>query len=199
MNDFLKTVKTFLGEYGFKKRGSGFWRIENEIYYLIDFQRSSFGDYFFVNLCIHPLGLPELVTNQLLINEKPKNYECILRQRIEQIVSPQEFKRLNKGMLSLSDKDSIDCLFEVLSKEVIEWFNLWGSYEKLAMVDESEVMNKLTVIPLLKTKTYFLIKTYCNYRIGEIKSAKIYLQKFDDEKVDGMDFTHITRHLANLI
>ncbi|MEC1526249.1 DUF4304 domain-containing protein, partial [Neobacillus niacini] len=43
-------------EYGYRKKGNSFWKIENGFYKLINIQKSNNGDYFFINLGIHPVG-----------------------------------------------------------------------------------------------------------------------------------------------
>ena len=86
MKTIIGEVKGIFSEYGYKKERNSFWKIENDFYRLINFQHGAYGDYFFVNVGLHPVGLPSLYTGKLEIKEKPKEHECIIRQRMEQIV-----------------------------------------------------------------------------------------------------------------
>lgn len=81
----LNEVKPQILKYGYKKSGNSFWKIENGFYKLINFQAGAYGNYFFINVAIHPCGLPILYTKRLEIVEKPKESQCALRQRAEHI------------------------------------------------------------------------------------------------------------------
>ena len=69
---------------GFKKKAKLF-KTENGFYKLINIQNSQYGDDFYINIGIHPIGLPRLITDQLLIKENSSIFDCILQTRIEPI------------------------------------------------------------------------------------------------------------------
>jgi hypothetical protein len=198
MEDILKCVQVPLKQLGFRKKGRMFWKIENEFYYLIDFQKGAYGDYFFVNVCVHPVGLPELIPNKLSIIEQPKEYECILRQRIEQIVPLDKFPNMKGGLFSSQDESVIERLIQVISNDVIQWLEEWGSYDKLANASEYDIYDKLTVIPILKRKAFLMLKSYCNFKIGKYTKANMLLEEFEKEKIEDMNFHHIKNYLKLL-
>lgn len=71
MKTIIGEVKGIFSEYGYKKERNSFWKIENDFYKLINFQHGAYGDYLFVNVGLHPVGLPSLYTGKLEIKEKP--------------------------------------------------------------------------------------------------------------------------------
>ncbi len=48
-------------------------------------QNSQFGDDFYIDIGVHPIGLPQLITNHLQIRENISIFDCILQTRIDLI------------------------------------------------------------------------------------------------------------------
>ena len=104
MKELLNELKGDIAGYGYKKSGNSFWKIENGFYKLIDFQGGAHGDYFFINVGLHPVGLPSLITGKLEIKERPREHECIIRQRIGEIVPVELFQ---KALPPIHDADTV--------------------------------------------------------------------------------------------
>lgn len=189
MKELLSKVNNILKPFGYRKNGASFWKIENEVYKLVDFQKGTYkGDYFFINLCVHPVGLPKLMANQFLVVDRPKEYECIVRQRIEQVVKNDAVARFAKGLASCIDHKSCVELLEAISKEADQWLDDWGRLDKLANASKEEILNMLTVVPNLKEKAFYMLKFYCFMKLSEIDKAENFLSKYLSLKIDGLNF-----------
>lgn len=95
----LASLKDTLNSMGYTKAKSRFWRIKEGLFQLIDFQSGAYGNYLFVNVCIHPVGFPKILSDRLVIKEKPLEYECIIRQRIEEVCSSQVTSPFRKSLV----------------------------------------------------------------------------------------------------
>lgn len=200
MKDFLNKANAVLKPIGYRKKGNSFWKIDNEIYKLINFQKSAFrGDWFFINLGIHPLGLPSLQVNQLLILEKPKEYECIISQRIEEAIKNEELSIFKEEMASVEDNELVNSMLYYLSKDVDQWLNYWGSNIRLANASKDKLVNMFAVVPRLKEKAFFMLKFYCLTKINKIQKAREYLNQYLSLKVDDLDFSKVDNYLKSLI
>ncbi len=67
MQDFIINLHTALKPLGFKKKRHTFFKADNGFYKLINIQNSQYGDDFYINIRIHPIGLPQLITGELHI------------------------------------------------------------------------------------------------------------------------------------
>ena len=200
MKELLNKSNNILKQFGYKKKGASFWKIDNGFYKLIDFQKGTHGGgYFFVNVCVHPVGLPELLTDKLSIIEQPREYECILRQRIEQIVSNGQLEAFKRGLVSLDDGETIQAVIDALSNDVEQWLGKWGACETIACMKEDEITNMLTVIPKLKKKAYLMLKFYCMLRLGDKNKAMDVLEKYMGENIEGLAFPQVDNYLNTLV
>ena len=67
MKEMLEKVKVAFIQKGYRKRRNSFYKTEDGFYKLINFQKGAYGDYFYINVGLHPIGLPILQANALLI------------------------------------------------------------------------------------------------------------------------------------
>jgi hypothetical protein len=200
MKEILLKVDSILKPIGYHKKGASFWKIENDVYKLIDFQKGAYrGNYFFINLCVHPIGLPKLQVKQLSIVDKPREYECLVRQRIEQVVQEERVAILTNGSESSTDNEHILALLDCLLKEADQWLNGWGRLDRLANATKDELINMLTVVPKLKEKAYFMLKCYCFIRLFEKDKAEKYLYQYLSFEIDGLDFSVLDNYLRSLL
>jgi len=81
--NFITNLYATLKPLGFKKKRHTFFKAENGFYKLINIQKSQFGDHFYINIGVHPIGLPQLITDQLQLKENISIFDCILQTRIE--------------------------------------------------------------------------------------------------------------------
>lgn len=88
--DFITNLHAALKPLGFKKKRHTFSKADNGFYKIIHIQKSQFGDDFYINIGVHPIGLPQLITDQLQVKENISIFDCILRTRIEPIHMKQD-------------------------------------------------------------------------------------------------------------
>lgn len=87
-NQLLKdTIKPFLKENGFIKKGMNFYRKKDEMIYLINFQNSQGNTFeqtkFYINCGVHSTKIDTIIGKLEL--PEPKEYECYFRNRISSI------------------------------------------------------------------------------------------------------------------
>lgn len=132
---FNEMVKEYLAPYfkskGFKKQNLNFYKEQNGLTFLINFQKNSYNsvDYvaFFINCGIYSEKLMQAIGAEIV--PKPKEFECLFRQRFEQITGckKQEFELLS------SDEKTI----KGLANEVIaELEKVIVFYEKIKTHDD---------------------------------------------------------------
>lgn len=199
MKKILQQAREKLEPLGFRMTQKAFFRIETGIYELVDFQRGAHGGgYFFVNLCIHPLGLPSLDTKDLIVPTTPKEYECIVRQRLEQIVDQKGFQRLRKGSFQVKDDDALAVLLDALRGDTQTWFRQWADFVHLANASEEVLSPMLTVVPNLKRKAFFMLQFFCQLKCGQMSTARQTFARYVSTRVGNYDFSHIDKYLASL-
>ena len=194
MKELLNEIKGEIAGYGYKKSGNSFWKIENGFYKLINFQRGTHGDYFFINVGLHPVGLPSLITGKLEIKEKPREYECIIRQRIEEIVPSEMFK---KALPPIHDTDTIREIVAAIPA-IDRWLADWGSFDVLANKDFSELSRMMPIAPILWQKAYYMLKCYCMIKKRNIPEAKKLFLAYLSEN-QNMDFSAVDRYMEALL
>ena len=199
MQKLLKHVGGFLHPLGYRRRNTSFWKIEGGFYRLIDLQRGAHGgEYFFVNVCFHPVGLPELQTKTLSIIDHPKEYECIIRQRIEQVVKDQRIQAFKRGPVAVDDPVVLKALQDTLPNEVEHWLVEWASFSKLASAPEEEIIKMLSSTPKLQPKAILLLRFYCHLRLNQMNGACEALRQFLNTEIVGLSFPHVDEHLRSL-
>lgn len=200
MKELLKKVNIALKEKGYKKRGQNFWKEKSGFYRLINFQKGAYGNYYFVNIALQPIGIPQLISDKLYIPEYPKEYECLIRQRIEKVVKDKEIvEAFSKDFVTPEDEGISDKLIQVLTTEVEEWFDSMCHYEVLIDLDEEQVLHMVPVVPILAEKESMLIKCYSYYKLGHLNEAKNALKEFKNIQVENLSFESVYDYLENLI
>lgn len=168
MKELVTKLKNDFTPYGYQKSRNSFWKIENGFFRLIDFQKGAYGDYLFINVCLHPAGLPSLIAGKLEIKERPREYECIIRQRIGEIVSDEPFK---KALIPIHDADTIPRIVTVIPA-VEAWLSDQGSFDAIVNKDFPELSRMMPVAPILWQKAFYMLKCYCMLRLGNIPEAR---------------------------
>ena len=194
MKQLTANLKTAFTPYGYRKSRNSFWKIENGFYKLIDFQQGAYGDYFFINVALHPVGLPSLVVGKLEIKERPREYECILRQRMGEIVPAAFFK---KALIPSHDADTIPEIAASLPAAEA-WLAHWGSFEVIAGGDPSELSGMMPIAPILWQKACHMLKCYCLLKQGNLPEARNAYAAYLSENRD-MDFLAADRYLEALL
>lgn len=171
-------IKSLLAPYGYRKSGSSFWKTENGFYKLLHFQGGTYGDYFFVNIGLHPVGLPLLYTGRLYIPERPKESECALRQRLEQLTDKTgPFRGTSVGFPQGAEAQ----LLPAVLPDIERWLDTWGSCDAILSASFEELSPLFSAVPLVWEKAFYLLKTYCAQMAGDrIKAGEyfcIYQQK----------------------
>ncbi|MEB9506584.1 DUF4304 domain-containing protein [Bacillus anthracis] len=157
---------------GFKKKRHTFCKAENGFYKLINIQKSQFGDAFYINIGVHPIGLPQLITDQLLIKENISIFDCILRTRIEPIHMKQNQLLHNVSHETIDIPNYLSTIFD--------WFQVWASYENLVKIKINihSVTPVLAVVPILQEKAFLLLTCFSFYNLKQYEQANHYLQQY---------------------
>ncbi len=192
MKDLLREVKGDLAKYGYRKKGNSFWKIENGFYKLIHFQHGAYGDYFFINVGLHPVGLPR-VSGKLEIQEHPKEHECVIRRRVGDIVASEWWK----GLTPIHDPHT-PCEVAACIPAVESWLAHWGNFETLGGKDFSQVSGMMPIAPILWRKSYDLLQCYCMLQLQNIAEAKkFYLAYLSENQT--MDFSALDHYMEALL
>lgn len=194
MEGLLNEVKGRITQYGYKKARSSFWKIEDGFYKLIHFQHGAYGDYFFINVGLHPVGLPSLIPGKLEILERPREHECIIRRRIEEIVPVEIFK---KALAPIHDPNTVQEIAASLPA-VERWLASWGSFEMIANQDFSELSRMMPIAPILWRKAYDLLECYCMIKQGDLPKAREFYQAYLSENRE-MDFSPVDCYMESLL
>lgn len=199
MKSIIESLKVQLFEYGYQKRKNSFWKVENGFYKLIDFQKGAYGgDYFFINVALHPIGLPKLLIKDLRIPDMPTESECILRQRIEQVLDNSVAEMFKSKLIS---QDNLNATKDIIGSisEIDKWLSEWGNYKKIENTKFEDLSSMLNVVPILKKKAYYFIKCYCSVQNGNTEVAKEEFDLYLNEKIDDLEFKEINKFLDNLL
>lgn len=144
---------------GFKKKRHTFCKAENGFYKLINIQKSQLGDDFYIHIGVHPIGLPQLITDQLLIKENISIFDCILRTRIEPIHMKQNQLLHNVSHETIDIPNYLSTIFN--------WFQVWASYENLVKINIHSVTPVLAVVPILQEKAFLLLTCFSFYNLKQ--------------------------------
>ncbi|WP_439874445.1 DUF4304 domain-containing protein [Bacillus mycoides] len=170
MQDFIINLHTALKPLGFKKKRHTFFKADNGFYKLINIQKSQFGDDFYIHIGVHPIGLPQLITDQLLIKENISIFDCILQTRIEPINIKKSYLLHNVSHETIDIPNYLSTIFE--------WFQTWASYEDLAKINIHSITPLLAVVPILKEKAFLLLTCFSFYKLKQYEQANRYLQQY---------------------
>src|SRR5690606_10807921 len=116
------TVKPFLKANGFNKKGMDFYRKQDDLIFLLNFQSSQSNTYeqtkFYINCGIHSIKIEEVIGKKKLL--EPKEYNCYFRNRISLIANSTD-----DGYLISQDTDIQNLGFSIIAdlKTVISMFD----------------------------------------------------------------------------
>jgi len=189
-------IKPVMAQYGYKKSGDSFWKNENGFYKLINFQKGAYGSYFFINVGLHPIGLPMLCSRRLCVPERPRESECLLRQRAEGI-SPKA-GLLEKEIGFLEENGSFRECFPLVLPELEAWLTKWGDRQTLLSAGFDEICKLFSTVPILWKKEFWLVKSYCALMAGDKPSARGYFLSYQAENPN-MDFSPVDHYMDELI
>ncbi|OUO95096.1 DUF4304 domain-containing protein [Cloacibacillus sp. An23] len=191
----LNDVKIQITEYGYKKHGNSFWKTENGFYKLINFQTGAYGDYFFINVALHPDGMPVL-SQRCETTKKPKESQCAFRWRIEQIAGCAAVFRGQIGFPQ--DADTAKRLIAAVMPEIESWLDKRGSYQAVLSADFDELSRSFSAVPILWMKEFLLLKSYCAFMRGDEINAARYFSAYLKENRD-MDFSYADNYMKELL
>lgn len=148
-----ESVKPFLKNNGFKKKGLNFYKLSEPLIFLINFQKS-FGNSseetrFYINCSIHSSEIDDIQGKPKLV--EPKEYETFYRNRISEITDTQRlYYVLNKD----TDLEKLNA--EILSdlKIAITFFDpIRSTNDLINLMLEQKGLNKYEELV-----TYMLVK-----------------------------------------
>ncbi|PFB60261.1 hypothetical protein CN268_17960 [Bacillus anthracis] len=194
----IASLHVALKPLGFKKKRHTFCKAENGFYKLINIQKSQFGDDFYIHIGVHPIGLPQLITDQLLIKENISIFDCILRTRIEPIHMKQNQLLHNVSHETIKILNYLSTIFD--------WFQVWASYENLVKTNIYSVTPVLAVVPILQEKAFLLLTCFSFYNLKQYEQANHYLQQYlqcavhlSTEEKDLVFFHEVDMYMKKLV
>ncbi len=197
MKEMLDGVKWAFVQKGYRKRRNSFYKIEDGFYKLIDFQKGACGGYFYINVGLHPIGLPVLRANALFIPDHPKEYECVLRERVGEIVGEAKREFWSRAQNWIGD-NLVPHIIDVI-EDIEAWFQKRGSFSTILDCSFEEISKMFPVAPILWEKEYLLLKFYCAFQVGHIEEAEIFFNKYSDTAVKDMNFDGIDSYLQSML
>ena len=193
----IEKVEEVFAQNGYQKHRNSFFKVKSGFYRLINFQKGTYGDYFFINVGVHPIGLPLLRANTLLLPRHPKEFECVFRERLGQIV--KEEKRTIWSMAhSWIGDDIVPQIVDAIT-DIEIWFQKWGSFNTILECSFDEISQKFTVVPILWEKQYLLLKFYCYLQTDNVNEASYYFEKYHSTTIKGLNFDSIDNYLITLL
>jgi hypothetical protein len=192
----LRHATTVLEPLGYRLEKSRFIKTTDGFFKQVHFQPGAHGDYFFIEVCLHLAEVPLLLENRLVIPEKPLNIECIIRQRIEQIVSDTSAEVFKYDLVS-EDNDSMKNNLPSMLTNAEHWFNQTSSYSYLLTISDSRLFTLLNVVPALKMKAAALLRCICAINYGTDNIEK-YISHYINAPTHGMDLTLIDEYVRGL-
>ena len=154
---------------GFKKKDIHFAKLKTDFINSLTY-KSQLGDDFYIHIGVHPIGLPQLITDQLLIKENISIFDCILRTRIEPIHMKQNQLLHNVSHETIDIPNYLSTIFD--------WFQVWASYENLVKINIHSVTPVLAVVPILQEKAFLLLTCFSFYNLKQYEQANHYLQQY---------------------
>lgn len=162
-------IAPFFKKHGYKKRNLNFYKVENGLTFLCNFQKGAVNstDYvsFYINCGIYCDEFESIVGEEILPN--PKEYDCLFRERTEQITKSgnQQFE-ITESSEAGKSKVSGEILTEC--EKVIEFF------ESVKTIDD---LVKLSI----ERHTYFYEKVFKYLCIKkDFAEAETFFQKFGE-------------------
>jgi len=117
MKDIIVALSPIIRSYGFKGSGQNYRKFCEQVVLVLNFQKSSSGDRFYVNLGVQPLFIP--TEGHRLPIKEIKEYECVFRKRItpppEDLGWPMNTSKPLLNALGAKLQDSFDNYFTPLS------------------------------------------------------------------------------------
>jgi uncharacterized protein DUF4304 len=81
MKEILKRVATEIRTWGYRGSGQTYRRLDGDLVFVINFQKSRWGDRFYVNLGAQPTAIPN-EAEQAPNTKNLREHECIFRRRV---------------------------------------------------------------------------------------------------------------------
>ncbi len=184
---------------GYAKNKNSFWKIQKDFFYLIDFQPGAHGNYFFINVGLHPVGFPKILSDRLVILERPLEHECIIRQRIEQICRSTCLDSFLKCLVPPSDKSIVENIKKTIVEEVEPWMQNWGKFDAIAKANRSELGNFINAVPIIRDRATLMLQCYCLLKIERFDQARFLFDEIKSLPCGNWQFGQVDSYLASFL
>ncbi|EJR49043.1 hypothetical protein IIM_03822 [Bacillus cereus VD107] len=198
VQDFITNLHTALKPIGFKKKRHTFLQVENEFYNLINIQKSQFGDDFYINIGVHPIGLPQLITDRLQIKETISIFDCMLQTRVEPIYTKKNYLLHNVS----HETTHMPYYLSIIQDR----FQTWTSYKNLVNTNRHSITPILSVVPILQEKAFLLLTCFAFYNLKQYEQANHYLQQYlhcsvhlNNEEKEPIFFHKVDMYMKKLV
>lgn len=198
MKVLLDRAAGVLRPLGYRRAKASFCKVDNGFYKLVHFQRGAYGNYFFVNLGVHPVGFPSLIAGRLEIRDQPAEYQCALRCRIEEAITCESVSIFRHGFVSYNDPASVAQIVAILPNEVESWLMRWGSFRKILDTPDADINRMSTVVPALWEKGRAMLRYFCCVKLGDILGSRQFLDQYLASDSAGYDFLLVDDYLRSL-
>ena len=200
MKQLLSRLGSVLRPLGYKPWKASFVKADASFYRLVDIQRGAHGGgYFFINVCVHPMGLPKLQVGKISIQTRPKEYDCILRHRIEDIATGNIFDCFIQRLVSWDDEEAIQAVEKHFPSHVEPWIQHWASFSTILSAETDELYSMLTVAPIVFQKATLMLKCFCCHKLGDLTRARQYLDQYLSAPSGDHKFLEVDQYMWQLV
>lgn len=122
---FIETaIDEVLRDEGFMKKSRSWHKLCDETVFLVDLQKSNWGEQYYVNLGVLLRGLRDI--------PRPKLLECHVRDRLESLTASnvELCKALDLEDKSITDKERADLIKRIIKESGLPFLKRWDSVEK---------------------------------------------------------------------
>ncbi len=148
----------------------------------------------YINIALHPIGYPDLISDQLIFHKNPPESSCAIRCRIDKFMSESELDVCRMPGLPLENGAVKKIVVELLQTKVHAWLLSWSSYKKYINGKCHQISNQLNVTPLAKEKYFALIQWFCSYKSQHLDNQK-YLEKYLQITIAGSEFKKVDAYV----
>jgi hypothetical protein len=121
-----QTISEVLKSNGFTNKASTWWRKNNEVCFVVNLQKSNFGDQYYVNIGISVIDLA--------LSDFPPAHKCQITTRLSEIVGETGSEDLKSILNCESPRDMDDRLIALRNLIAVDLFEFLDDFSNLAKI-----------------------------------------------------------------
>lgn len=114
-------IGALLNPHGFRKKACTWYRHGSNSLHVFDLQRSSYGNQYYINLCLVPIGM------EVDGYPNPKEHKCPIRGRLAVLTSDDEKVHIDRLLdledATISDLEKVAEIGKILNAKVLSFFD----------------------------------------------------------------------------